>query len=1664
MNNRFHLLRLIFKIILWIIIAFELLFITIAVLIQVPAIQKRIITYATAIISNKTHTKVDINKISIAFPKSLVIEGLFLEDIKRDTMLYAGKLKVDIAFWGLFHHEIHINSVGLEEVKLNLYRPESDSVFNFNFLIKAFSDTSKAKNPPPETISKWNFILDNIDLKDIRFQYNDDYGGMHLAANMKQMHIKVDKIDLKKLDFSIDELKLENSIASVLILKSAKSNSTKSRGISPKIRANSIKINNILFTFGDSVNRQTIAANIHQLNLQAAEIDIQKQLISSNTVSLSKSKVRYSRNEKDSNIKEEKEISTTKSNWKITAKDIMLDDNSLSYMVENRHIIKNQFDVAHLDYSHFTLHANDFSFSTERIKTSIKKLNAIDQNNFSILEFETDFSMDAHSITAKNLKLKTPNSTIDADVKIAYHSLASLKDSLQYMMMDADLKSVKFTNADVLYINHQLNKQTFFRNRMNITTISGTISGPIKNLNGKNILIKTGVNTVITTDFNIVGLPKFKTTYFNFPNLSIISGKKDIAMIADTLIPKSIELPESISMQIVFKGQMKSFETTVRMNSSYGELHLLASIDKNENFKSKIRLDNFDVGSLTKSKKTIGNLSLTAEANGHGFDKNTLTASIKAEVSQFYVNNYNYHKLLIEGNIRGQQYEGKLKLNDENAAFDLDGLINLSPNQEQYTFNLNIKGADLKKLNLTKEDIKLALIASADFKGVKTNNLSGKLGITNAFIAHDGKNYSLDTLLLASFNEISLRKTSISNALIGIQYNGTFSPLQISGEINQFINQYFLFSDKVDLKKTFEAQDFNFAIQLHNSPILSEVFLPNLKELEPVYIQGSFNSDKSDLKLKLNMHRIVYGSIEINGLLVNVSSDANALNYSISSTAISNSMIKLENVKLDGKLADNNLFANISSTDENLNKKLSIRSRLSKDKENYKLTIDSNDFYLMNKQWNVASDNYIEFGKQGFLIHHFFIKNAESSIDVASVHDQFNDDLNIAIKNFKLEDISGIIQKDSILIRGDLDGNLLLKRTNNAYGLIADAQIHNLYVREVPIGEVSLKAENPSGERFDVDLNLTGKNNNLSAKGYYVPNGGANSINIKVAIQSLSMKTVEAFSMGNITEAAGTLSGNLLLDGNSSAPDVTGELVFNDAYANPSMLNSRLELKHESVQIQKDGIYFHSFHVLDKEKKVATVDGKLKMEHFRNFIFDLNLSTEDFLLFNTSAKDNNEFYGKMIIDSKVDLSGPITLPVINAKVKLKKGSTFTFAVLDKVLNADKGEDVVEFNNPVKLNEILTRDQIEVKQKTGLKGFDISSVVEIDKEATLKLLLDPSTNDSLVVRGEAALNFTMDRSGKMSLTGAYNITDGSYLVSLESVIKIQFKIKPESTIIWNGDPQGAEISINAFYLVRASPYDLIANQTTGLSEADKNGYKQSFPFLVLLKLRGEILHPLMSFEIQLPPDQKGILGGSVNALLNLLNEDPSALNKQVFSLLILGRFVQENPLQTGSSDATAIVRTTAGRFLSSQLNRLSSKVLTGVELNFDIQSYNDYQSGKALGRTQVEIGVKKQLFNERLSVQVGGIVDVEGVKANQNSASDITSDATIEYKLTKEGAFRLIAFRHNKYEGAFQGQLIETGIGILHERDFKNWKEFFRAKKNSSDSLNKNNTHDTIRTK
>ncbi len=86
-----------------------------------------------------------IKNAGISFPNAIVLEGIYLEDTQSDTLIYAGRMKVNIALYNLFSSKINIGSIALEDATM-LYSTQTDPLFNYNFLITTFSDTTKQED------------------------------------------------------------------------------------------------------------------------------------------------------------------------------------------------------------------------------------------------------------------------------------------------------------------------------------------------------------------------------------------------------------------------------------------------------------------------------------------------------------------------------------------------------------------------------------------------------------------------------------------------------------------------------------------------------------------------------------------------------------------------------------------------------------------------------------------------------------------------------------------------------------------------------------------------------------------------------------------------------------------------------------------------------------------------------------------------------------------------------------------------------------------------------------------------------------------------------------------------------------------------------------------------------------------------------------------------------------------------------------------------------------------------------------------------------------------------------------------------------------------------------------------------------------------------------
>ena len=122
------------KIILWIVLAFQGLFLLVYILLQIPRVQNMLVSKAISFVREKVETEIQLERIDIAFPKSVVLRNFYMEDRREDTLLYFNRLEVDVDMLALLKKEIQVNHIGFEQLVAKVDRKLPDSSFNFSFI------------------------------------------------------------------------------------------------------------------------------------------------------------------------------------------------------------------------------------------------------------------------------------------------------------------------------------------------------------------------------------------------------------------------------------------------------------------------------------------------------------------------------------------------------------------------------------------------------------------------------------------------------------------------------------------------------------------------------------------------------------------------------------------------------------------------------------------------------------------------------------------------------------------------------------------------------------------------------------------------------------------------------------------------------------------------------------------------------------------------------------------------------------------------------------------------------------------------------------------------------------------------------------------------------------------------------------------------------------------------------------------------------------------------------------------------------------------------------------------------------------------------------------------------------------------------------------------
>lgn len=1628
----------------WITFFILALFILLIFLIRLPSVQNKITQRAVTFLENKLGTKVQLKRAFISFPKKIVLEGLYLEDQSNDTLVYAGELTVDADLWALTNHIIEVNTVSLTDFSGKIKRSATDSSFNFTYIINAFAGGSSVEETPADTTAKpWKFSVEDVVLKKITILYDDRYTGNFVSGKIGELTLDVKELDPAKSIYKAGVIDIRN-VTALIEQHKAPEMTIESSGSSAsfpfEISAEEINLEKINLSYSQFATKQYLNADLGKVYMDVNEINLSENKIDIENIELNHSFLSYNFYQPDTHVskaEEKKSEPFTGLNipWNIQVGDLTLSDNNIQYYNTALAVEKNSLDFNHLWVFGLQCEISDIAVKGNLVKANVESFSFQEKSNFALQTFELDFKLEEKRLEINKLLLESGRSKFSLSGTAAFNSLPEY----QTARVDVEVQQSTLALTDILFFAPHLFDIVPLKIPRDASLVLSTkIRGTVNDLTIERFNVKTLKSTSLAMRGTVKGLPDMDKAQLQISLDRFYTTSRDAySFLADSLIPTSIQIPDTLELKGSFKGKLKSPVIAAILTTSSGNLETNGKLDFNSipSYAVTIKTSKLQLGRILKQADTMGMLDMQASASGSGVTMEDINAKVDLLVSRFQYSGYDYKDLKVNGSLNKYLFSGEASLHDENLDFIIKGDLDYTKEVPLYKLNVNLVNADFQKLNLSENQLKArggleVNLATADFKVI-----NGDMAIFNVGIYNGKTLYRVDSLLFASIDQEGKSSMTIESDILSGKFEGTFNIFSIGTVMKQHINRYFALHDE-SLKKFTTPQNFKFELTLKNTDLITEVLVPDLEPFVPGILKGEFDSEKNKLNVELDLTKVKYATTSFDSISFRIESDDTELNYKLRLKNVLLDTLTIDAIQLTGRIENDSIYSVFhiqNSKDEN---KYVLAGVFRSQEDNFRFRFLKDQVMLNYSEWSVPDDNYLEFSNKGFVAHNFTISKDQEKIGlITTVKDST---ISVEFQQLQLSNLTRVV-RGVMPANGTLNGNL--KFTTSSRGTFkSKLQINELEVLEQEFGDLTLALEHVV-DRYNIELLIKNQGSYISVNGYYVSNPTTSEFNLSADLAPLNLELVEPLSFGQLKNMKGQATGNLKITGNLKKPVIRGKITFSDASLKSTYLNSTFTLNNESIVFDETGIVLSNFTIKDSKKNDATIDGSILTKSYDDFRFNLNVTTRNFQILNTTADDNKLYYGKVKLNAKARITGNSTQPRVDVTIGFSDDTDLTYVVPQAQKSVLEQKGIVEFVDKDAYKDPFLADlNLSDTIRNTFAGMNISANLELTDKETLNIVIDPITGDKLTVKGNSTLTLDMDASGNMSLSGRYEITDGTYNFSFYKLVKREFKIVKGGSITWSGDPLNAQINIRASHLVETSPMDLLASQSpTQLGEP----FRQRLPFYVYLDIKGELLAPLISFKIDMPVDKQSALQGAVYAKILDINTRESDVNKQVFALLILRRFISENPLENqAGSDVANTTRTSVSRLLSDQLNRLSENV-KGVQLSLDIKSYEDYSSGQAQGNTQVQLGVSKSLLNDRLVVKLSGNVSVEGETTTQRDAADYIGDLALEYKITSDGRFRITGFRTSNYD-MIDGELIETGAGLIYIKDYNTLRELFKA--------------------
>lgn len=1394
--------------------------------------------------------------------------------------------------------------------------------------------------------------------------------------------------------------------------------------------------------------KQDTLLYIDEINLSINDLNFGNKLIDINRVELKKAQFNLAvlKDQEKSNlnflIQYFSSKDSTKSKWNFRVNNITLEQTNFTYNNYNYTKKETGIDYKHINVSNLNTIINKLVFDGETTQANIKSLSLQEQSGFELNKFKSKLTLTKKLVDLKRLEIITPTTNISTNLSLKAKSFKDYTDFINKVSIKSSFDSSYVNFSDIAYFSDQLqglNKSL---------SIQGDVKGRVNNLKGKRLKIKLDDGTYFKGNVDLTGLPNIKETFMHVSVKKLITSSYQLKQLPlppftsnkKLSLPKELDNLGKIEFNGLYTGFYNDFVAYGNFYTDIGDVKTDLKVSKNDEtnkpiYEGDLVSNQFDLGKLFNVPKKLGKVTMEVSIKGEGIDKQA-KGKINGLINEITVLGYDYSNIELNGEINNQKYEGYFCVEDENIIFDFDGVADLSGKLPRFTFISNISNAKLAKLNLISSKQKLKTRFSTklyvDIEGNSFENIEGTVKFEDSYYTDKLDEIYIQKAVLSSLNLGNKKLLTVNSDVLDATVNGIYNFKEIAQATTHSLQNYLpsLSSEKEYVNKN----DFRFDVQIHNSDLITKIFLKDYKIDPNTRIKGFYKGKtKTFFAQAISPHVNTYNT-DFNNVIVNLESSENDISCELLVNSIVQSdSIYLNNFSFVAKALKDSIATNIAwdNTDSagvsNANINIGIKANSS---TSYSSKIRNSYITFNGVRWDFNDVNYINIDTSFIKVQNLSFKTEGQGILLDGiVSKDSTHQLDVALNNFNLDNLKKIIPRNIVQLKGNIDGTASLTDAYRQMVFTSDLKLKKFEINNNMFGDGLLQA---SWDKMDKALHVNGEFYkghipSIIFGGVYYPTKLENNINLSVQLQRTDLRLFQVYLDDYLSSLRGIGNGKLSLTGSIKEPVLEGQLNLQKTSFLVNFTKTSYSIPQCKVQVYSDMIAFDNITVFDEFANKASLTGTVFHEYFKNVNIDVGIDMNNFLCLNTNEIDNNLYHGRAFMSGLVNVGGYEEEIYVDLAVKTEKNTVFNIPL--------DGAETVEENNFIRftLPDSSLVENTE-DEKADLSNIHLNFDLEVTPDAEVRLIFDEKAGDVMRSRGSGDLNLGISTQGEFNMYGQYVVKEGDYLFTLENIINKKFIVEEGGTITWDGSPYDAVLDLNAVYRVRARLYDLLL----GVDTSDV--YKKRIPINVKLEMTNNMMSPNIDFDIDLPTADESTKE-KVNSVLQVgqgeLNDQE--LNKQVFSLLVLNRFITPQGVESANYEHTGVGASSSSELLSNQLSNWLSKISNDFDVGFN------YRPGDELSNDEVELALSTQIFNDRVIIDGNvGYSNQDGSNVQtQEQANDLVGDVTVEYKLSEDGSFRVKAFnRSNQYSLIQRSSPYTQGVGLFYKEEFDTGKEFF----------------------